>query len=271
MNLVSNMYYYIRGMGKNVIPLERSVIGFYHLCIVLKGNFTYIVNGQEVQVSEGDALLLPPGTDRGRLFHKDAADHIVFNFKLKKENELTSHILFKNAVDSYIRNLLDSHPCKYYNDLSHNYNFYIKKSLIIDNSRELAKTKAILHNHLNAILITLFDTLNPQTQNRYVNSILKYINDNITTPLSLTDVCQAVHLSKEYVARVFKKEMGITVTEYIIQQKLNLAKDMLSSDEISLKDISEKLGYQDYNYFSRLFKRYYGISPIKMKKELKNL
>jgi AraC-like DNA-binding protein len=271
MNLVSNMYYYIRGAGKNVIPLERSVIGFYHLCIVLKGSFTYTINGKEVSVCEGDALLLPSGTIRERAAQKEFNEHIVFNFKLKKESEFPTHILFKNAVDSYIRNLLDSHPCKYYNDLSHNYNFYIKKSLIIDNSRELTKTKAILHNHLNAILITLFDSLNPQSQNKYVNIILKYINDNITSPLSLTDVCQAVHLSKEYVARVFKKEMGITVTDYIIRQKLDLAKNMLSSDEMSLRNISEKLGYQDYNYFSRLFKRHYGISPMKMKKDLQNL
>ncbi len=270
MNLVSNMYYYIRANGKNNIPIERSVIDFYHLMIVLKGDFTFIINGQEIQVSEGDALLLPPGTDRERLFHKEFSDHVVFNFSLKKENNLASHILFKNAVNPYIRKLLDSYPCKFYNDFSHNYNFYINKSLIIDNSRELAKTKAILHNHLNTILITLFDSLNPQTQNKYVNSILKYINDNITNPLSLTDVCQSVHLSKEYVARVFKKEMGITVTDYIIQQKLDLAKNMLLSNEISLRNISEKVGYQDYNYFSRLFKKHYGISPLKMKKQLHN-
>ena len=65
--------------------------------------------------------------------------------------------------------------------------------------------------------------------------------------------------------------MGITVTDYIIRQKLDLAKNMLSSDEMSLRNISEKLGYQDYNYFSRLFKRHYGISPMKMKKDLQNL
>ena len=271
MNLVSNMYYYIRGVGKNVIPIERSVIGFCHLCIVLKGSFIYIINGQEVFVGEGDAILLPPGTDRERAAQKEFNEHVVFNFKIKNESEIPNFILFKNAVDSYIRNLLDSYPCKYYNDLSHNYNFYIKKSLVIDNSRELAKTKAILHNHLNAILITLFDTLNPQTQNKYVNSILKFINDNITNTLSLADVCQSVHLSKEYVARVFKKEMGITVTDYIIRQKLDLAKNMLSSDEVSLRDISEKLGYQDYNYFSRLFKKHYGISPLKMKNDLQKI
>ncbi len=269
MNYVNNLYYYIRGAGKNIMALESSVIDFYHLMIVLKGNFTHIINGQEVQLNEGDALLLPPGTVRKRLFQKEFTDHVVFNFRMKKENDLKSPIRFKNAVTPYIRKLLDAYPCKFYNDLSHNYKFYISQNSKIDNSRDLAVNKAILHNHLNAILIILFDSLNPQTQNKYVNSILKYINDNITTPLSLADVCKAVHLSKEYVARVFKKEIGMTVTDYIIQQKLDLAKNMLLSDELSLSDISEKLGYQDYNYFSRLFKRQYGISPIKMKKDIK--
>ena len=75
-------------------------------------------------------------------------------------------------------------------------------------------------------------------------------------------------VTEEYLARLFKKEMNMTVTEYIAQQKLIFAKNLLMSDDISLQDIAEKLGYQNYNYFSRIFKKHYGISPLKMKHEI---
>lgn len=268
MNYVNNLYYFIRGTGENVIPIERSVIEFYHLMIVFKGNFTFFANGEKITVKENDALILPPGTSRERLPHPDKSDYAIFNFRYTKDNECPSYVLFKNAVTPYIRKLLDSYSCKYYNDLSCSYDFYISPHYKIDNSKELAKMRGILHNHLNCILIELFDSLNTQSQNRYVNSAIKFINDNITSTITLTDVSNAIYLSKEYTARIFKKEMNMTVTDFILHQKLLLAKDLLTSDEMTLKKISEKLGYQDYNYFSRIFKKHFGISPIKMKNQL---
>ena len=270
MNPVSTFYYYLRITGDSIVPLERSVIGFYHLMIVLKGNFTFIINGNEIAVGENDVLLLPPGTERGRHPHPNSADFVVFNFKLSKDQEISSHILFKNGANPMIRRLIDSYPYKYFNDYSSSFDFYKHPSYKIENSREMTKIKYLLHNILNCILIELFDSLNYSAHNPHVFNTLKYINDNISEPITLNDVCQAIHLSKEYTARIFKKEMNITVTEYIIEQKLSLARSMLISDELDLRDISEKVGYQDYNYFSRLFKKHYGISPLKMRKEFKN-
>ena len=267
MNFIKNIFFFIRVTGKNIVPIERRIIDFYHLTIVLKGKLTYIVDGQEITVEENDALLLVPSTDRERLYYPDFADFIIFNFHPPKENPLSSNVFFKNSVNQPIKTLLNTYPYKFYqkNEITH-YQGHEYRHYEIS---EKTKVNAILHNIFNCIFIDLFDSLKYSTKNTHVINTLKYKNDNITAPLSLDSVCKEVHLSKEYTARVFKREMGITVTQYINQQKLDIAKNLLISNEFDLQSIAEKVGYQNYNYFSRIFKKHFGITPIGMKIELK--
>ena len=249
--------------------INSGVIPFYHLMVVLKGEYTFFVNGKKVTVKENDALLLPPGTLRERLPSTGESDHVIFNFMMSKDYSISSYSLFKDSVTPFIRNVVNSFSYKYYIDLNYPYDFYRLPGSNNDNSIEQTKKKDILHNILNCIILDLFASLNYSTHNQHVISTLRYINDHITDPLSLNDVCREVHLSKEYTSRIFKKEMNMTVTDYIIRQKLALAKDMLASDDLSLRDIAERIGYREYNYFSRLFKKHYGVSPVKMKKQMK--
>ena len=267
MNRVKNIEFFNNIKGKNIIPIEKSIIKFYHLFIVFKGKFTYIINGKEVILEDNDAILMPSGTDRARLYHDEYAEFVIFNFIPVKEHEISTPIIFKNALNRPIEQLLNAYPYTFYH---HQDNLkYASKKYLEYTAHDKNKEKAILHNVLNCILIELFDFLNYKTKNPHVINIIKYIDSNITTTLTLNGVAQGVHLSKEYTARVFKKEMDMTVTEYINRQKLSLAKDMLTSNQLTLQEISERLGYRNYNYFSRLFKEQYGISPIKLKSDFK--
>ena len=60
--------------------------------------------------------------------------------------------------------------------------------------------------------------------------------------------------------------MGKTLTDYVNERKMLLAKELILNGEMSLTDISTYLGFDNYNYFSRLFKQYLGITPISLKK-----
>ena len=95
------------------------------------------------------------------------------------------------------------------------------------------------------------------------------------TPWSLMDtqVMNAYGIPAEYVAargeraRSYAARCGKTVTEYINEQKMLLARSIIESGEMSLLDISEYLGYNNYNYFCRVFKRVFGVPPTKMRKD----
>ena len=70
----------------------------------------------------------------------------------------------------------------------------------------------------------------------------------------------------EYIAHIFKKETNMTVTEYINHRKMLLAKDMIRGTSYPLHEISDRLGYEGYSYFSRVFKKEFGIAPGHLKR-----
>lgn len=232
-------------------------IDFYHLIILLEGKCTYFVNGEKIEMNKNDALLLTPGTHRERLRNSDYTHIVVFNFYVDDSTGF-SNTFFKNSVNLTIKKLLDIYPYKTF--------------ILLPNSSassDITKQSIVLRNILNCILVELSESLNCQSENHHIIKILNFINNNITRPITLNDVSQSIHLSKEYTARLFKKEMGMTVSEYINKQKLALAKDMLENNSISLKAIANNLGYDNYTYFTQIFKETFGISPQKMRNEFK--
>ena len=87
------------------------------------------------------------------------------------------------------------------------------------------------------------------------------VYEHISEAISLSDLAAHIHLSREYTATLFKKEMGMSVTAFIMEKKLLLARDLIRDHEHSLKHIARSLGYENYGYFSRLYKKRFGVSP----------
>ena len=95
-----------------------------------------------------------------------------------------------------------------------------------------------------------------------------YINQNYYNPsLSLTDVAKYIHTNTAYLSRIFKKEMGIGVSEYMNRLRMEQAARLLRETNIKISDVAEKVGIEDARYFSSLFKRYTGTSPSLYRKD----
>jgi AraC-like DNA-binding protein len=77
-------------------------------------------------------------------------------------------------------------------------------------------------------------------------------------------LCRACEISESYAERLFKKHFGITATEYIHNEKLYYACELLRNTGLNISAIADYLGYTDVFYFSRRFKRKFGVSPTKM-------
>lgn len=88
-----------------------------------------------------------------------------------------------------------------------------------------------------------------------------YIQIHIEEKLSLADICSKIGYSENWLSRKFRKETGMTISNYITQQKVERAKEMLASGNRHIQDIVEHLGFQSHSYFSDLFKRQTGVSP----------
>jgi len=91
--------------------------------------------------------------------------------------------------------------------------------------------------------------------------IIETIRNNITNKIELSVIAKNAGLSTSSLYRLFKTEMGISPIEFIILEKIKLAKSYLTDKNIYIKNVSYEAGFEDSNYFIRLFKHYEGITP----------
>lgn len=98
-----------------------------------------------------------------------------------------------------------------------------------------------------------------------VETALRWIDENYNQDIGIEKTAKFVHLNTTYFSELFKKEVGISFTEYKIIVRIEHAKRLLETTSYSIKEISKKVGYNDHKYFSELFKRITGSSPLSFK------
>ena len=74
-------------------------------------------------------------------------------------------------------------------------------------------------------------------------------------------------MSPQYIPKLFKKAFDISITQYIANTRISAAKTLISTQDIGIKNIAEAVGYDDANYFSRLFKKKTGMTYTEYKKQ----
>lgn len=94
-----------------------------------------------------------------------------------------------------------------------------------------------------------------------IGLIKRYISDNKNVFLDSEDVAQYCHFNVKYLNRIFKKETGMTLLEYIHMVKSAEAERLLKDTDMTLEEIGEQLGFANVQYFNTFFKRYTSMTP----------
>ncbi len=241
--IVKDLLHFCNIAVKKISKIERRTIDYFDLTFVIKGQMQYTVNDRTVTLRENDAILLPPGTLRSRTPLDGDAHYVSFNFTAYDEGVLPTKLFYKNVITKEIRSLASVFSEQHISAFYHSH-------------EKMA-------NILNCILFELIDTVSLGSNDKNVLSVLKYIDENLTERITISEIGKAVHLSNDYISHCFKRELGRSVMDYVNERRMLLARNMISGGEMSLTDIAEALGYESYSYFSRVFKRYFGVSPIR--------
>lgn len=111
-----------------------------------------------------------------------------------------------------------------------------------------------------------FETMERVMGNRYTdnssfNEILEYVNANYEKPLGLEDCARQFYISPNYLSRMFKKYTGASFITYLNDLRIKRAVELLKDTDMSIKEIAEKVGYNNLNYFYKNFKAVTGITP----------
>ena len=239
MDIGYDVFHYRNVKLLSVFELHPCIIQYYDLTMVLTGDLSYRINEQQITLKQGDIMLLPPGTRRARDLQTKEVHYISFNFSTERKIDLP--LIMRGAVTSEIRALFKA--------------FTPPHLSVLD--RGMEKAACIVGYILEALTV-----FNPQSsKNPHIQKAFSYIDEHIFEAISLSSLAVHLHLSREYTASLFKKEVGVTVSTYINEKKLLLARDLIRDDECSLTDIAQMLGYANYGYFSRLYKKRFGASP----------
>ena len=100
-----------------------------------------------------------------------------------------------------------------------------------------------------------------------IHSAIAYINSNIFRDISISEICDTVHISKYHFCRRFRQSTGMTVMEYILNTRIILAKNLLLSEKVSVSEVSRKCGFSSVSYFCRVFKENTGKTPLAFHKQ----
>ena len=106
----------------------------------------------------------------------------------------------------------------------------------------------------------------PQTQ-----QAIDYIQAHLTEDLSLAAIATSVGLSKFHFAQMFKQTMGISLWQYVVQQRIELAKRLLTQLNLSIIEVSDYLGFSSQSQFTNFFRKHTGINPTQYRKKTLDL
>lgn len=136
-------------------------------------------------------------------------------------------------------------------------------------SNRLASSIAIKEKVYGRVLSLLNkNNINPEVKefSPCVQNALEFINNNLNKKIDLSTIAEHTFVSRSTLTNKFKKELNITVQDYIQRQKMFMAGQLLKNTDMSVAQVSDHLGYSEQFYFSRCFKQSFGISPREYKK-----
>lgn len=235
----------------------------YHLFhYVLFGQGTFIFDGKIYHLKKGDIFYIPP-------------QHTAKYFPSFKDPWMYTWIGFKGArSDLYLKRVGLSEKSPVFNDRKH----LLLKPLFNELMDKYNSAK-----YLNIEILAVFmniiykmmtydykvDLLITSKQ-AHIRTAKQFIENNFQFKIRITDIADALPISSNYLANIFKEELGYSPKQFLTEYRIQKACQMLLNGDMHIKDIAKRVGYDNPLHFSAEFKRIKNVSP-KMYREKNKL
>ncbi len=109
-----------------------------------------------------------------------------------------------------------------------------------------------------------------ESTEKIVDQVKKLIAENLSVGnLQRDELAAMVHVSSGYLGRIFKKETGLAISDYIVKKRISVAKQLLSKTSLSITDVSNRVGFSYSSYFTKTFKEHTGMTPQEFRQQNK--
>jgi len=254
----------------------RRIIDSFEIIIGIKGVAYIQQDGEAYDIKPGDILLLLPGhIHYGYFASEKGTEFYWFHFNFKGEYNL---IEGKEALleisplssDPYLSRLENSIliPIFYHTDNVERLIIEFKQLLHITHSKYYTVKASdylltVILIEVSQLYITkiIQDKTDIEVSKSKFINILEWIRINIDKNIDLDTISKKFDFNKDYLSRMFKRNLGISTLNYINGMKIKKAKELLLSSEAKVKEIAYSLGFNDEKYFMKLFKKYENLTP----------
>ena len=227
----------------------------YYLIYVTEGSLMFNSCDKKIYLKPFDAIVLPPNTP-----------YIQGLDKEERLNYLWVHFTGSNIDELLLQFGIERFP--HINKVNSNNHIQTRFQRLLGC---FTKNDDFIERDLSASLEKLLIELarsiksNDKPKINLAKSI-SYINNNYNSCIKIPDLAKMDGLSMTQYNLHFKKQMGMAPTKYIISLRMNSAKELIETSNLSLKQIGSMCGYEDYNFFAKVFKQFTGTSPKNYKK-----
>lgn len=101
----------------------------------------------------------------------------------------------------------------------------------------------------------------PDEDQERIRKVISYIQDHLDQDLRRNELAEYVHLNPEYLSKYFKKQTGYLLKDYILLEKMKLAKQLLANTNLSITMVATRVGFFNFSHFSKVFKQLEGMTP----------
>ena len=244
------VYHWNEGIRSMHLHEDRVELNF-----ILSGNGLIVVDGELCDAQAGDVLIYNAGVlhDENLIIDSQVSAWCIAVTNLKLPNLPVNHLVPENFSPRIPCQKVAEQLAQLYPLIHH----YAQQK----NGYSIANTLArAVIQIVNEIIKTNARAIKKEN-NFAVERIRRYIEEHYAENLTLTNLAEMVNANGYYLSHAFKKITHYSPQQYILRRRIGKAQCLLVYTSLSLTEISARVGYEDSNYFSRVFKKVIGMSP----------
>lgn len=234
----------------NINPIGR--LDFY-LIYLVSGKIEFLGADTVTPLTEGDLIIYPPKTSYK--YRCIASNENVRFFWVHFTGSDAEKILKKYGLCLFPH----VHKISINNHIDARFKSLFDGFAINDSFRE-----SDLASLLDRLLIEIGRVLSTEgTGNGRLHKSVRYLNENFSESIKIPELAKMENMCMTTFNLHFKKYVGVTPTKYIIKLRMQLAVDLLLNSDLTIQEIASRCGYNDYNFFTKIFKNELGMPPTK--------
>ena len=233
---------------------------FYEIDIIVGGNARTVLNGVSATAAEGQVYFLTPDD----LHEYVGSPHVdILNIQF-----------YGNSVDSTILSQLTTSGVRMFSPARESFrNIKALYEVMEATDPDMPSADMILTKLCEAVLMIVAESGgktagSDESTSPYIQRALIYVQEHFKDNPTLGEVAGVVALNERYFCKRFKEYTGKTYKEYLRERKLDYARRLVLSTDMTMTEIAERSGYGSQAHFNREWKRRFGISPLEMKDEI---